>query len=493
MSDEERAREDGGRTRGTGRGPGRDPDVSRLERRDGRLFLDLKDAEGSGPRWVARVVVHAPRGGRRRRRRRARRRRRRRRARAPRRRRAGPRRGEPRARGRCWPERRARRCSSTTRGGREARPRGARRRATTTYRGGEERFATRGRARGCVRRRRGGGVRAGLGDGRSRARSPTNAREESCLCQQRTGVLSARWTKGERLYAFDPRRVRFERSLDSATPPFQLGGETETRPSRWPARNRVGSERFRRGASSGFATRRVGSVGLDRIARGAFKALDRSRRAGRDRPRALGFPSGFRSPARTLPRALHPLSHPTRRYVLLPEHALRRRGGRLRQARRARRQGPRGPQGVRAHDQGSRQAQQQGFQVALRHQHLPGASRGATARPPERAREAPREATLAPVRRRPRAAFVRARARPGEARPDGASAPDQRTTFSPAPRRRLLFPPFLSSLQLDSSGTSEARRYFRSSDTRRDFLEPPFDRRLRGRLTDASVLLPPFQ
>ena len=114
------------------------------------------------------------------------------------------------------------------------------------------------------------------------------------------------------------------------------------------------------------------------------------------------------------------------------------------------------------------------------------------ARPPERAREAPREATLAPVRRRPRAAFVRARARPGEARPDGASAPDQRTTFSPAPRRRLLFPPFLSSLQLDASGTSEARRYFRSSDTRRDFLEPPFDRRLRGRLTDASVLLPPF-
>ena len=339
----------------------------------------------------------------------------------------------------------------------------------------------------------GGEVRAGLGDGRSRARTPTNAREESCLCQQHTGVLRARWTKGERLYAFDPRRVRFERSLDSATPPFQLGGETETRPSRWPARNRVGSERFRRGASSGFATRRVGSVGLDRIARGAFKALDRSRRAGRDRPRALGFPSGFRSPARTLPRALHPLSHPTRRYVLLPEHALRRRGGRLRQARRARRQGPRGPQGVRAHDQGSRQAQQQRFQVALRHQHLPGASRGATARPPERAREAPREATLAPVRRRPRAAFVRARARPGEARPDGASAPDQRTTFSPAPRRRLLFPPFLSSLQLDSSGTSEARRYFRSSDTRRDFLEPPFDHRLRGRLTDASVLLPPFQ
>ena len=339
----------------------------------------------------------------------------------------------------------------------------------------------------------GGEVRAGLGDGRSRARTPTNAREESCLCQQHTGVLRARWTKGERLYAFDPRRVRFERSLDSATPPFQLGGETETRPSRWPARNRVGSERFRRGASSGFATRRVGSVGLDRIARGAFKALDRSRRAGRDRPRALGFPCGFRSPARTLPRALHPLSHPTRRYVLLPEHALRRRGGRLRQARRARRQGPRGPQGVRAHDQGSRQAQQQRFQVALRHQHLPGASRGATARPPERAREAPREATLAPVRRRPRAAFVRARARPGEARPDGASAPDQRTTFSPAPRRRLLFPPFLSSLQLDSSGTSEARRYFRSSDTRRDFLEPPFDRRLRGRLTDASVLLPPFQ
>ena len=98
MSDEERAREDGGRTRGTGRGPGRDRDVSRLERRDGRLFLDLKDAEGSGPRWVARVVVHAPRGGRRRRRRRARRRRRRRRARAPRRRRAGPRRGAARAR-----------------------------------------------------------------------------------------------------------------------------------------------------------------------------------------------------------------------------------------------------------------------------------------------------------------------------------------------------------------------------------------------------------
>ena len=462
MSDEERAREDGGRTRGTGRGPGRDRDVSRLERRDGRLFLDLKDAEGSGPRWVARVVVHAPRGGRRRRRRRARRRRRRRRARAPRRRRAGPRRGEPRARAAVL----AREARASLFFARDD-PRRAR---SAPARGAEASDDDISRRRGALRDPwarawvcastaggGGGGVRAGLGDGRSRARTPTNAREESCLCQQRTGVLCARWTKGERLYAFDPRRVRFERSLDSATPPFQLGGETETRPSRWPARNRVGSERFRRGASSGFATRRVGSVGLDRIARGAFKALDRSRRAGRDRPRALVSPPVSRSPARTLPRALHPLSHPTRRYVLLPEHALRRRGGRLRQARRARRQGPRGPQGVRAHDQGSRQAQQQRFQVALRHQHLPGASRGATARPPERAREAPREATLAPVRRRPRAAFVRARARPGEARPDGASAPDQRTTFSPAPRRRLLFPPFLSSLQLDASGTSEAR------------------------------------
>ena len=224
----------------------------------------------------------------------------------------------------------------------------------------------------------------------------------------------------------------------------------------------------------------------------AFKALDRWRARVAIARRALVSPPVSDRP-RALSLALHPLSHPTRRYVLLPEHALRRRGGRLRQARRARRQGPRGPQGVRAHDQGSRQAQQQRFQVALRHQHLPGASRGATARPPERAREAPREATLAPVRRRPRAAFVRARARPGEARPDGASAPDQRTTFSPAPRRRLLFPPVLSSLQLDSSGTSEARRYFRSSDTRRDFLEPPFDRRLRGRLTDASVLLHPFR
>ena len=448
MSDEERAREDGGRTRGTGRGPGRDRDVSRLERRDGRLFLDLKDAEGSGPRWVARVVVHAPRGGRRRRRRRARRRRRRRRARAPRRRRAGPRRGEPRARGRCWPERRARRCSSraTTRGGREARPRGARRRATTTYRGGEERFATRGRARGCVRRRRGGGGfgRGSATDDPARERQRTPAKKAACVSstlaccvpggQKANGCtlltrggfdLNGRSTRQLRLssLAVKPKRGLLVGSRGIASDPSDFVGARllGSRPVAW-----------------------VPSVWTE-SPEALSKALDRSRRAGRDRPRALVSPPVSRSPARTLPRALHPLSHPTRRYVLLPEHALRRRGGRLRQARRARRQGPRGPQGVRAHDQGSRQAQQQRFQVALRHQHLPGASRGATARPPERAREAPREATLAPVRRRPRAAFVRARARPGEARPDGASAPDQRTTFSPAPRRRLLFPPFLSS------------------------------------------------
>jgi len=282
----------------------------------------------------------------------------------------------------------------------------------------------------CATTAGGGLLRGSATDDPARERQRTPAKK-AAKCQQHTGVMCARWTKGERLYAFDPRRVRFERSLDSATPPFQLGGETETRPSRWPARNRVGSERFRRGASSGFATRRVGSVGLDRIARGAFKALDRSRRAGRDRPRALGFPCGFRSPARTLPRALHPLSHPTRRYVLLPEHALRRRGGRLRQARRARRQGPRGPQGVRAHDQGSRQAQQQRFQVALRHQHLPGASRGATARPPERAREArakrrSRPSAVAPAPRS--SALERARGRP---------APTER----PRPTNERLFPP----------------------------------------------------
>ena len=410
---------------------------------------------------------------------------------SPRRRRAGPRRGRARAGG-AGP-RGARRCSSRDD------PRRARARREGAEASDDDISRRRGalrdpwaRAWVCATTAGGGFGRGSATDDPARERQRTPAKKAACVSstlaccvpggQKANGCtlltrggfdLNGRSTRQLRLssLAVKPKRGLLVGSRGIASDPSDFVGARllGSRPVAW-----------------------VPSVWTE-SPEALSKALDRSRRAGRDRPRALVSPPVSRSPARTLPRALHPLSHPTRRYVLLPEHALRRRGGRLRQARRARRQGPRGPQGVRAHDQGSRQAQQQRFQVALRHQHLPGASRGATARPPERAREAPREATLAPVRRRPRAAFVRTRARPGKARPDGASAPDQRTTFSPAPRRRLLFPPALSSLQLDASGTSEARRYFRSSDTRRDFLEPPFDRRLRGRLTDASVLLPPFQ